>query len=174
MKLVKPKYSIPSRKYFSENIIPRIYNETKLKIKTAIQDATAISVTTDLWTNTNNQQSFLNFSAHWLDDNFNFQHAVLQIKHFLGSHTGENIKQYLEEIRALWEIDQNKIHAIVRDNGRNVVKAIEDSVFSPVACFILTLQLVINDALKNGQNIIKEAISKSRRIVTHFHHSGSA
>ena len=113
MKKLKPKYNLPSRKYFSDNIIPYIYSETKAEIKKGIVSTIAISVTTDLWTNTNNLQSFLSFTAHWLNDNFQLQHAVLQMKHFSGLHTADNIKQHLEEIPTLWDINPTKIHAIV-------------------------------------------------------------
>lgn len=173
MKKVKPKYKLPSRKYFSETIIPQIYNETKNEISKGLVSASAISITTDMWTNSNNVQSFLSYTAHWLDKLYTVKHAVLQMKHFPKQHTAENILKALTEIPTLWEINPSKIHAIVRDNGRNIVKAIADSSFSPVPCLIHTLQLAINDSL-TSEKCITEMITHSRRIVTHFHHSGSA
>ena len=61
IKKLKPKYDMPSRKYFADNIIPRLYDDTKSEIKKGVLDAAAISVTSDLWTNTNNFQSFVSF-----------------------------------------------------------------------------------------------------------------
>lgn len=60
----------------------------------------------------------------------------------------------------------------MRDNGRNVTKAIDDSVFKGVSCFIHTLQLAINTALKH--DTMAQILVKSRRIVTHFNHSNQA
>lgn len=172
MKKVKPKYNLPSRKFFTDNIIPRLYEETKTEIRKGVLSAAAISVTTDLWTNINNMESFLSFTAHWFDDSFKFHHAVLQMTHFPETHTAMNIRNCLEEIPTLWDINSDKIHAIVRDNGRNVAKAIDDSIFNGVPCFIHTLQLAIHAALKH--DTMSQIIAKSRRIVTHFNHSNIA
>ncbi|GBO99152.1 Zinc finger BED domain-containing protein 4 [Eumeta japonica] len=53
MRNVKPKYHIPGRKYFTENIIPQLYEETKSEIRRGVMSAAAISVTTDTRTNIN-------------------------------------------------------------------------------------------------------------------------
>ncbi|XP_073962367.1 zinc finger BED domain-containing protein 4-like [Choristoneura fumiferana] len=172
MRKIKPKYNIPGRKYFTQNIIPQLYEDTKSEIRRGVMSATALSVTTDMLTNINNKDSFLSFTAHWFDDSFKYHHAVLQMKHFPEAHTAHNIKNCLEEIPTLWDIDTTKIHAVVRDNGRNVTKAIDDSVFKGVPCFINTLQLAINTALKH--DTMAQLLVKSRRIVTHFNHSNQA
>nr|CAI5847496.1 unnamed protein product [Callosobruchus analis] len=65
---VNPKYDIPGRRYFTENIIPQLYKETNSEIRKGFVSAAAISITTDIWTNTN-KESFLSFTAHWFDDN---------------------------------------------------------------------------------------------------------
>ncbi|CAG5054202.1 unnamed protein product [Parnassius apollo] len=172
MKKLKPKYVLPSRKYLSENIIPNIYEKTKTEIRYGVLRATALSVTTDLWTNTNNKESFLSFTAHWLDNDMKFRHAVLQMKHFPMSYDAHNIKVCLEEIPASWDISAAKIHAVVRDNGRNIAKAIDKSIFKAVPCFIHTMQLAIHDALKI--DYVAQILQKSRHIVTHFNHSAPA
>nr|CAI5858349.1 unnamed protein product [Callosobruchus analis] len=161
MRKVKPKYDILC---FTENIIPQLYKETKSEVRKGVMSAAPISVTTDIWTNTNNKESFLNFTAHLFDDSFKYRHAVLHMKYFPETHTANNIKNCLEEIPTLWDIDINKIHAVVRDNGRNMTKAIDDSLFKGIPCLIHTLQLAINTALKH--NTMAQILVKSRRIVT--------
>ena len=121
---------------------------------------------------TNNKKSFWSFTAYCFDDSFKYHHAVFQMKHFPETHTANNIKNCFEEIPTLWDIDTIKIHAVVRANGRNVTKAIDDSVFKEVPCFIHTLQLAINTALKH--DTMAQILVKSRRIVTHFNHSNQA
>ncbi|GLV47730.1 hypothetical protein CBL_20969 [Carabus blaptoides fortunei] len=137
----------------AENIIPHLYSETKSEIRKNILIADAISVTTDIWTNTNNLESFLSFTAHWLDESFTFRHAVLQMKHFPEQHTAQNIKECLDNIPSLWDISHTKIHAVVRDNGRNMVKAIDDSSFSAVPCFIHTMQSKVQSTILLKQNV---------------------
>nr|CAI5833263.1 unnamed protein product [Callosobruchus analis] len=61
MRKVKPKYDIPCRRYFTENIIPQLYRETKSEIRKGGMSAAAISVTTGIWTNTYNKEKALNW-----------------------------------------------------------------------------------------------------------------
>ena len=96
------------------NIIPYIYLETKAEIRKGIVSTITISVTTELWTNTNNLQSFLSVTAHWLNDNFQLQHTVLQKKYFAGLHTVDNIKQHLEKIPTLWAVSYTHLDVYKR------------------------------------------------------------
>lgn len=85
MKRLKRKYNLPSKKYFSDYIITR--GKKKAKVKKGSINTITISVTTDLWRNTNNLQSFLNFIA--LNNNFQLQHAVTN-KYFSNLHMIDN------------------------------------------------------------------------------------
>ena len=58
MKLTKPSYELPSRKYFTNTIIPEMYDKVMMKINTKITNASHISFTTDIWTN-NADTSFI-------------------------------------------------------------------------------------------------------------------
>lgn len=173
MNKMKPRYKLPSRKYMADVIIPDIYKRTKDALKNDLLHAVAISATTDMWTSDNSTHSFMSFTAHWLTDDFVPKHCVLQMKHFTGRHSGDNIRKMLLEITTFWEIPNEKIHTILRDNGSNVVKALNESNFTPIPCFIHTLQLVVNDSINVQENVI-EMISAARRIITHFHHSESS
>ncbi|XP_023212104.1 zinc finger BED domain-containing protein 4-like [Centruroides sculpturatus] len=170
---ILPRYAIPSRPYFSEKIIPELYGKVVTKIKKKLEDTDYISITTDLWTCLQNSVSFLSFTAHWLDRDFNLTHAALNVKHFEGQHTAQNIANALQEILSRWECPLSKIHVIVHDNGRNIVKAVSEAKMNSACCFIHTLQLVIKDSLKI-QPEIGETIAVGRKIVTHFNHSSTA
>lgn len=52
--LLKPKYKLPRRKYMSEVVIPAIYEKVKKLINNEISKAKAVSITTDMWTCSNN------------------------------------------------------------------------------------------------------------------------
>ena len=58
MHLLKPNYEIPSRKYFTTNIIPELHSKVMAKVQLNIDNATNISFTTDIWTN-NADASFI-------------------------------------------------------------------------------------------------------------------
>ncbi|GBP91861.1 Zinc finger BED domain-containing protein 1 [Eumeta japonica] len=100
MNILKPKYQIPSRKYMSEVVIPEVYIKVKNAVRAEIAKAKAISITsitTDIWTCTNNLLGFFSYTAHWLDEEFGLQHRVLQMSHFRRPHTADNIRSVLSD-----------------------------------------------------------------------------
>lgn len=49
-KAMVPAYEVPSRKYFTETLLPRIYNETAVLIRDDIKSAEFVAITHDIWT----------------------------------------------------------------------------------------------------------------------------
>ena len=84
-------------------------------------------------------------------------------------HTAVNISQRLREISTEWKI-ADKVEAIVHDNAANMVLADtlldEELDWGHVACVGHTLQLSINDSLKEAT--ISKTVSIARKIVGHF------
>ena len=79
IRTLEPKYRMPSRKYFSETIIPFIANKIKANIVTQLKEgAEYLSFTTDCWSSDVNSDALLGFTAHWVDGSFQRQSAVLQ------------------------------------------------------------------------------------------------
>ncbi|KAG6461997.1 hypothetical protein O3G_MSEX012986 [Manduca sexta] len=122
--------------------------------------------------NINNKESFLSFTAHWLDDSFKYNHAVLQMKHFPEIYTADNIKKLF---RRNFNVAGHRYDQNSRRCARQLQKcekALDDSVLNGVPCFIHTLQLTINTALKHDAMV--QILVKARRIVTHFNDSNQA
>ena len=47
----EPRYSVPSRSYYKDTFIPKLYEKTKSDIISELQDAVgSVSITTDCWT----------------------------------------------------------------------------------------------------------------------------
>ena len=89
---LEPKYQMPSRKYFSETIIPPIGNRIRANIATQLKEgAEYLSFTTDCWSSDVNSDALLGFTAHWVDGNFQRQSAVLHAQELLERHIGEYI-----------------------------------------------------------------------------------
>lgn len=173
MEKAVPQYKMPSRTYITEKIIPDIYDRIHAKIEANISQATAISVTSDVWTCLHNNTSFLSFTAHWLSPEFILEHGVLAMKPFSGSHTGENIGKELNVIAERWDIPQSKIHLLVHDSGANMIKGVRVAEYDSAKCFIHSLQRAVNESLKSQSEVL-ETVAAARRIVTHFNHSGVA
>lgn len=173
MQKAVPRYKIPSRTFMTDNIIPDIYDRITKKICDNILKASAISVTSDIWTCDHNEESFISFTAHWLTPEFKLEHAVLAMKPFPGSHTGENIAQEFNIIVARWNIPLNKIHLFVHDSGANIVKGVRVAEFDSARCFIHSIQRAVVESLKSQAELV-DMLAAARRIVTHFNHSGLA
>lgn len=105
---------VPCRNYFTETIIPNIYERTKKQIYQQVTKANWISLTSDIWTSQHNNYSFISFTAHWINDEFENSHAVLNCKYFPGSHTGSRIQDIIEEMLTQWGIAKEKVHLLVR------------------------------------------------------------
>lgn len=172
IKLLKPQYQLPSRKYIKDVIISDIFVKCKQKIEILLNETEAVSITSDIWTESTNNHSFLSFTCHWIENNFESRQAVLNIKHFPTNHTSENISELLLNVLDTWNLKE-KIHLFVRDNGINIVNGIMKAGFSAISCFIHTLQLVVKDSIKS-QRAVSDVIAISRNIVTHFNHSSVA
>ncbi|XP_065645609.1 zinc finger BED domain-containing protein 4-like [Hydra vulgaris] len=94
----------------------------------------------------------------------------------LSSHTGVKISKFLKDSLNEWKIPTNKVYFVLSDNAANMKLAIKEAGLekNSLSCVIHTLQLCITDKLFKQQTIVNDLIAKSRKIVTHFHHSSSS
>ena len=113
-------------------------------------------------------------TAHFIDpDDFEQKLFTLATKFFPDSHSGINICDILSELLEEWNILKSKVHLLLRDNAANMALGARLLDIPNLACFIHTLQLVINDAILSQRSVI-DMLAKSRSIVGHFAHSASA
>lgn len=128
MATVCPKYQIPSRTYFTQTILPRMYEKCKMNVEKALLEETNIKVsfTTDIWTCSYNNEPFLSWTAHWINKNFEYIHAVLNVVHFPGYHTGEKIAEILRHLLETWKLNENNVHLVVSDNAANMLKGLRE------------------------------------------------
>lgn len=87
---VAPRYQVPSRKYFTERVIPNIFEKIRSNLILALKQADAFSFTTDLWTSQHTTISYMCVTAHWLTSEFQRHCALLICEQFEGQHTGKN------------------------------------------------------------------------------------
>ena len=108
-------YQIPSRKYFTEIILPEFYTKSQSKLKNILQSANFVSITVDSWTS-NALDSYLSVTVHFIDHNTKLQNFLLGILSFPKKHSAFNIQNKLIEVVKLWDVD-NKVVSAVHDNG---------------------------------------------------------
>lgn len=99
-------------------------------------------------------KAYLTVPCHFTD-NWQMQEFVLETCHFTAQHTADNISAKLKRISEEWGITQ-KLLAVVRDNGANMVSAVHKPGWKHYPCFAHTLNLVVKDAIKASPEISLE------------------
>ena len=168
---LEPRYQPPSRKTLSVNYLPSIYEREKQKISAKVSAADYFALTTDMWTSRANQ-SYTGVTVHFITTEFKIESCLLETREFVESHSAENIMLELEESVDQWGLLRSKLAAVVTDNGKNIVRAINDLEWPHVNCFSHTLQLAVLEAVKIPE--ISRAIGRCKRLVTHFNHSSKS
>ena len=170
---LEPHYLIPSRKYFTQDALPKLYSEVRGMIANELDQAMFISFTSDLWTCSKSNESFISLTGHWLDEDFNYKSAMLNARHFPGRHTGGLIESNFNIMLGEWSIDHSRIQMLVRDGASNIALGARLSELDSIHCFIHRLQLCIESSILS-QRSVNDMCAKARKIVTHFHHSSQA
>ncbi|XP_060768344.1 zinc finger BED domain-containing protein 4-like [Neoarius graeffei] len=171
IKHLSPRYKLPSRRYFSDTALPELFEKVSSHIRKLLNATKSpISFTTDIWTSNVSLMSMLSLTAQWLDDEFELHQVLLYCEECPGSHTADNLRAKFEKMMAEWNIDKKRVHVVLRDNARNMTKALDDCNFASLPCMAHTLQLAVNEGLQS-QRAITDAVATGRRIVTHFKHS---
>lgn len=166
--MLNPGYKLPSRKTVSASMIPQLYNAIFEKLQTQINLAKYVCLTTDCWTSINNQ-SFMAITAHYFIDDLQLKSICIGCDAFDDNHTSKNLSARLKQKIAEWSI-ANKVVAIVSDNAPNITCAIRDSNYHGIGCFAHSINLVVQNGIKDISTVVK----KVKSIVEYFKRSSSA
>ena len=173
MNLVEPRYQMPSRKYFTETVIPAINASVTTNIFMELEDNNGILFLVDTWTNEYTTHAYISLTAHWCSADFSLKSAVLSCEYFDEKHTADNLGTMFEKMLSKWNLDISDCHVVLHDNAHNITKCFHDLSVFHSSCFNHTLQLIANDSLKSFDEI-GTLIKDCRSIFGHFKHSTSA
>lgn len=165
------RYNIPGRKVLMTSEIPKMYEEVKTALKDSIDSSTRIVLTTDMWTS-RTTEAYLTVTGHFIDKDWQMQACNLETTHVDVKHTADNISELLTKLSENWGIS-NKIHAVVTDNGANMVSAVKKCNWKHIPCFSHTLNLIVRDAIK-ADTILVPILEKCGAVVKFFHQSTKA
>lgn len=103
-----------------------------------------VSIRTDMWTSICGVDYMAITSHFYKESNVGpdimLAHKCLEVIPFNEvSHTAFNLKNFIIQVLRDWDIE-DKVVAVVRDNGRDITAAINMSRFSAVSCTAHTLQ----------------------------------
>lgn len=168
---INPNYKIPDKRVIRYELLPKMFNEAKTKLKRILSEIENLSMTTDTWTS-NSMQSYITITIHFFHEN-SLKSCVLTTVPLKQSHTADNMKEIVHEILTKWQI-RDKIVCITTDNGQNVCKMVRLLGIRHMPCFAHTLNLVIDDSLCDDIPELKDLIEKCKKIVKFFKQSNVA
>lgn len=171
----QPCYPIATRPTIRKMIGPEA-KRIKGHVKAELENIENVSFTTDIWTDSTTNQSFISLSAHWINGQWQRRDYVLGCEHFPDSHTGENIAKMLKGMLEKWDIavgESGRCHIIVRDGAANMRKGCNQVPAESLHCTIHLLQLVVKDGLF-AQKKPQRVISKCKALVSFLSHSSRA
>jgi len=132
-----------------------------------------ISFISDGRTSQNNLDGFLSLTAHWIDKAWHRQLALLSLQSVTEKHNVEVISTSLKSLMKKWKISIARRGVMLRDNAADMAKATNLMRIKARPCFIHTIQLTVNNGLKQ-QRIVIDCLAVGRGMVSHFRHSTSA
>lgn len=109
------QYELPSRKYFSNTVIPQLFNETKEKIIAELHDLNFFSATTDMWSSVN-MTPFMSLTVHFIK-NWELKSRCLQTAFTPESHTADNLAESLSSAFKEWGLKEENLACITLITG---------------------------------------------------------
>ncbi|UYV73412.1 hypothetical protein LAZ67_10003097 [Cordylochernes scorpioides] len=155
-------YKLPSRKSLSNGLLISIHDSLVVKITGMLEEAYAVCLTCDGWTNINTT-SFYAITAHFIDYTTKLNSILLECseKYIIVDFLGVTKKFKLDF----------KTVAVVTDNAPNIKAAIKTLGLPHLSCFAHSLNLVVQRSINES---IKSAVDKVKSIVQFFKQSSHA
>ena len=111
--VVEPRYEMRSRKFYAVNIMPEVYDSLQRKMLDKLSAAAFVSLTTDEWTCEYTTTSYMTVTAHWLDDYYHQQSAVIALVHLTESKTAEHLSREFLRVLDKWQVPLTKVHLVL-------------------------------------------------------------
>ncbi|XP_026111248.1 zinc finger BED domain-containing protein 1-like [Carassius auratus] len=110
VKKLNSKYELPSRNFFMNNEIPKLYTETRGTIKAELEGSGFYSCTTDLWTS-RTMQSYMAVTAQFITIHWQMQSWCLGCAELNSDHTAESISEaFSEMLEEQWGLNLHDLH----------------------------------------------------------------
>ena len=159
-----PIYTLPSRNYFTNKIVPTMESNIDAKIQNILATCNYLSLTSDIWTAPMALTSYISLTLHCVDLNFQKHTAVLACKPMPQAHTGDNVTEVLNDMCAQTKIPVDKIFLMITDNASVMLNGVKGAGIESVGCILHTLHLIVQHSIF-CQTGINNLIHKIKDIV---------
>ena len=113
MKVLDPRYEVPGRTLMGR-CLDTLMVELKASIQQYLSAAQRISLCADIWSKKGLTSSYLGITAHFFSRKDHCRHCVtLAVTRFPHPHTGQHVREVVEEVLGEWEIPVSKVTAIL-------------------------------------------------------------
>nr|XP_017093875.2 E3 SUMO-protein ligase ZBED1-like [Drosophila bipectinata] len=172
MQHMDPKYKMPSRTFFREVMLPKIYKDLRKDLECELEGVQYVAITTDGWTSRANK-AFITVSCHYVNKQFQLITAVLSTASLLTptNHSAMNIADTIRQVLNEWKL-LHKVVTIVTDNDATMKKACEHFQIKHFPCFAHTINLLVQEILK--LEIIRPILTKCKTVVAFMKRSSTA
>jgi hAT family C-terminal dimerisation region/Domain of unknown function (DUF4413) len=174
MLAVQPRYKLPSRHTLKEMVISK-FKTSRVEICNYLQLLTSkISLTMDMWTSIS-ALGILAVTIHFINDNWKFEHFVLDIMYIPSPHDALAIKNAVLEIVNEFQVT-NQLIGITSDNEakmiaatRQIGESLDLPAFQHYRCAAHILNLVVSAAFET--HTIPQSIKKLRYFISTIRNS---
>ena len=120
-----------------------------------------IALTTDMWTSVAGQ-GYITVTAHYLTDQWKMCCKMLATRVVKDQHTGVHLAGAMKKLQE--EFCIKEVVSITTDNAANMKVMAKEGNFQRVPCFSHTLQLAVNDALRDER--LQKCFAVCKRLVS--------
>ncbi|CAG8833435.1 19373_t:CDS:2, partial [Cetraspora pellucida] len=165
---LEPRAVVPSADLVKRQITTNFEKERKGLQQKLQEIPGCIAITTDIWTTSNNEKSFMAVTIHYLNVSWKIKHILLDFIFMEGSHTGAAIASAMENCLQKNRII-SKLMAITCDNASSNIKFLNDfsnslslagfyfdSTQQSIRCFGHVLNLTVQSIL----NVVGDELGK--------------
>ena len=166
------RYKLTDRKTISTMYMPRIYKSKREVIQQELRNSCKeFSFTTDMWSS-RATHSYVSFTLHYINEDYQLKHYLLETKEFTESHAGDNIAEEICCIISEWELETVDLIAATTDNASNIKAALQSLQCLHMPCFSHVLNLAVEKAMAIPG--VSQALAHCRQLTSHFHRSTNA
>ncbi|GES91264.1 zinc finger BED domain-containing protein RICESLEEPER 2-like [Rhizophagus clarus] len=169
--ILDPRYRLPGKTSIKEKVVDHFDNMRK-NIKLDVDKIPGkVSLTSDMWTSMLNNNSFLGLTIHFIDQEWNMQHFLLDIISFNDRHNTINITNTIMSVLAEFKIKE-KVLALTTDNattmlavGRSIAEKLDDDGINSTFGHYRCAAHILNLAAQQGLELIDNAVIKVRQLM---------
>ncbi|GBP37213.1 Zinc finger BED domain-containing protein 4 [Eumeta japonica] len=167
---IAPRYNFRGSNFFTEFVCKELYGKIAIKVKELIKKFDHMSFTSDIWSDPSSDASLLSLTCHGIASDFERSSIILKCETFDDRHTGDILAEKFDMMLSKWNISNDQVHCMIRDEGSNMKRAMRLAKLQDLDYAVHKMQLAIRSSL-NSQENIKGIKQKCKKISTHFNHS---